>query len=278
VKPIVLLRPEHGIPIHDLLDSLSWDPKTWTGHVRGSPAKIAKADGEIIMAALRDAEAHPKKRPFDPRKLKSVPSYAVKAKRGKKTAETLVTVPEREETGKETVPSDHSRIQGLLLSLGSKMGMHLWVAPNDRGKALRNKRLLAKRLLDELPTQFDAATTKTIEMIDVLWLRGNSIVAAFEVEHTTSIYSGLLRMSDLLAMQPNLDIRLYLVAPDDRREKVLQEVARPTFSVLKKPLHSVCRFLPYSQLEQAIQKYEGIAQHLKPEFLDEISEDCSPEE
>ena len=28
-------------------------------------------------------------------------------------------------------------------------------------------------------------------------------------------------MSDLIAMQPNLNIPLYLVAPDERREKVL---------------------------------------------------------
>lgn len=56
----------------------------------------------------------------------------------------------------------------------------------------------------------------------MLWLRKNSIAAAFEVECTTAVYSGLLRMSDLLALQPDLDIKLYLVAPDERRGKVEQ--------------------------------------------------------
>lgn len=70
----------------------------------------------------------------------------------------------------------------------------------------------------DLPLRFDEATNKTIELIDVLWLQGNAIVAAFEIENTTSIYSGLLRMSDLIAMQPNLNIPLFLVAPDDRRD------------------------------------------------------------
>lgn len=74
---------------------------------------------------------------------------------------------------------------------------------------------------NKLPAQFDEATNRTIELIDVLWLDGNTIVAAFEVEHTTSIYSGLLRMADLVAMQPNLNHRLFTVAPDERREKVL---------------------------------------------------------
>ena len=95
----------------------------------------------------------------------------------------------------------------------------------------------------ELPLQFDEATNRTIELIDVLWLRGNAIVAAFEIESTTLIYSGLLRMADLIAMQPNLNIPLYLVAPDERREKVLIEVNRPRFSRLSPPLSEVCRFI-----------------------------------
>ena len=64
------------------------------------------------------------------------------------------------------------------------------------------------RMVQELPAQFNDATQRTIELIDILWLKGNSIIAAFEVESTTSIYSGLLRMSDLLALQPNLNIKL----------------------------------------------------------------------
>jgi len=38
---------------------------------------------------------------------------------------------------------------------------------------------------------------------DVLWLKGNSIVAAFEVECTTAVYSGLLGMSGFSPCQPN---------------------------------------------------------------------------
>jgi hypothetical protein len=68
----------------------------------------------------------------------------------------------------------------------------------------------------ELPRQFDDVTNRTIELIDVLWLQGDAIIAAFEVEHTTAIYSGLLRMSDLVSMQPNIKIDLFMVAPDQR--------------------------------------------------------------
>ena len=72
---------------------------------------------------------------------------------------------------------------------------------------------------------------------------------AFEIEHTTAIYSGLLRMADLLALQPNMDIRLHIVAQDERRERVLREIRRPVFSLLQgKPLYERCSFLSYDSI------------------------------
>ena len=61
----------------------------------------------------------------------------------------------------------------------------------------------------------------------MLWLAENRIEAAFEIESTTSIFSGLLRMADLLAMQPNIEIPLFIVAPDKRRKAVLRAIRRP---------------------------------------------------
>ena len=76
---------------------------------------------------------------------------------------------------------------------------------NDQGREWKGQRLGdMPRRRAILPKQFDPVTNRTIELIDVLWLDGNSIEAAFEIESTTSIYSGILRMSDLLAQQPNI--------------------------------------------------------------------------
>ena len=73
------------------------------------------------------------------------------------------------------------------------MGFDIWVAKNDRSRQMNGLKFgdLPKMKL-ALPLQFDEATNRTIELIDVLWLKGNAIVAAFEIESTTSIYSGLL--------------------------------------------------------------------------------------
>lgn len=170
-------------------------------------------------------------------------------------------------------------MQWLLLRLGNDMGLDVWVARNDRGRSFDgNKFSDLARLKNDLPLQFDEATNRTIELIDVLWLKGNAIVAAFEIESTTSIYSGLLRLSDLISMQPNLNIPLYLVAPDDRREKVLSEINRPTFSRLSPPLNEVCRFISFSSLRSSIARVASVLRHLKPEFLEDISESCEIED
>lgn len=155
------------------------------------------------------------------------------------------------------------------------MGLNVWVARNDKGKEVNGCRFVdIPRFINELPRQFDESTNKTIELIDVLWLKDKAIMAAFEIESTTSIYSGLLRMSDLISMQPNLNIPLYIVAPDERRGKVVSEINRPTFSKLIPPLNKICRYIPYSKLREKVLQHSGLIRYLRPEYLNEISESC----
>ena len=57
-------------------------------------------------------------------------------------------------------------------------------------------------------------------------------------------------MADLLALQPNMDIRLHIVAPPDKRERVLREIRRPVFSLLERgPLYEQCSFLSYDAID-----------------------------
>ena len=205
--------------------------------------------------------------------------FRVQAAKGK--ASTVVSVPsdEDDETPETASGPTHYEIQWRLLDLGSQMGLRVWCPQNDKGRVWNNNQLGAvSGMLNKLPTQFDSATNKTIENIDVLWLDHEAIIAGFEVEHTSTIYSGLLRMSDLVAMQPNIDIRLYLVAPDERFSKFAREVARPTFSrSLRKPLHTLCRFLPYTRLLQRLEAARDLISDLKPEFLNKIAKVYDPE-
>ena len=279
VKIVIELTPETAIPVLELKDKLSCfenlkSPHAWTGKFRGSPTKWKRSDGEAVKEALHEAKQHPIVRPVDKRKLK----YRPKPIRAKMGSVTIPDTPNDETPAPEVIvkePSEHLEIQWLLLKLGSDMGFDVWVARNDKGREYKGRKLAdLKHLKNELPLQFDDATNRTIELIDVLWLQGNAIVRAFEIESTTSIYSGLLRMSDLIAMQPNLNIPLYLVAPDERREKVMTEVNRPTFSRLSPPLSEVCSYISFSALKENIAKVSSIIRYVKPEFLEDFSESC----
>lgn len=177
-----------------------------------------------------------------------------------------------------TTQNEHTEIQYLLLRLGNDMGFDVWAARNDRNKQY-NGNIFSEipRIKSSLPLQFDAQTNRTIELIDVLWLKGNSFRAAFEIESTTSIYSGLLRMSDLITMQQNLNIPLYIVAPIERRDRVIAEINRPTFSRLTPPLSEICRFISFTKLKDEVDKIKLIIKYIKPEYLTEISESCEPD-
>ncbi|MGI8468863.1 MAG: hypothetical protein ACR2N3_10450 [Pyrinomonadaceae bacterium] len=73
----------------------------------------------------------------------------------------------------------------------------------------------------------------TVSLIDVIWLKKDTseIVSAFEVEKSTSIYSGILRLEDLARSIPveNCACHFYLVAPSARAKEVVAQLARPAF-------------------------------------------------
>ena len=81
-------------------------------------------------------------------------------------------------------------------------------------------------------------------------------------------------MADLIAMQPNINIPLFIVAPDERRDKVNSEVNRPVFTHLTTPMNQICRYIAFSRLRDAVSKAGSMIKYLRPEFLDDIAEDC----
>jgi hypothetical protein len=153
------------------------------------------------------------------------------------------------------------------------MGMKVWIPASDRARVLEEWPEGKSAILATLPLNYNDTTIATIERIDVLWLKGRAIQRAFEVEHTTSVYSGILRMADLLALQPNMDIRLHIVAPDARRQKVFDEIRRPVFSLLERqPLAEICTFLSYDAVRE-IGELRHLG-HLSDGVLDEYAQEA----
>ena len=262
VKASVWLTLENSIPVDE---DISWNhlsftkllPKksiAWTGMVRGSLRKLDDQDGACIEKILLSQSASPKPFVLDEADLKKLKSPTVKTQDSK---QVTVSIPENEENQTSTVTEQQStqrdsiKVQALLAEIGERMNLKIWLPRSDRQRVLEVWQPKTQCLLEQLPLNYDDATLKTIENIDVLWIRGHSIVRAFEVEHTTSIYSGILRMADLMALQPNLNISAHIVAPIDRREKVLQEISRPVFAFLEKgPLSESCTFVSYESVQE----------------------------
>ena len=279
VKPVVWLPIDQAIPIHNdkiwrglsFTRGLERGSTGWTGKVRGSLVRLDDEDGKLLADALLTQAKVQSIYPLDESELKRLATHTVT----RPDKIVTVSVPEDFTLPDEDVSQESResiRIQSLIAQIGAQMGMSIWIPRNDRGGVLREWRNESQPLLERLPLNYDDTTLRTIEQIDVIWLRGRSIVRAFEVEHTTSVYSGILRMADLLALQPNMDIRLHIVAPVARREKVFQEIRRPVFSLLEKgPLAESCTYLSYENLyELAAEKHLA---HLSDTVLDEYAEE-----
>lgn len=280
VKPIAWLPKEKAIPIRDkkVWNTLSFtrdtekNASTWTGKLRASLNTLNDADGrfleQLILAQASDGITYD----VDEQEYTKHLRHKVRRPEG----EVVVSVPldtEAEIAIQPRETRESTKIQALLASIGAQMGMKIWIPRNDRTAVLGEWKVEHRLLLENLPLNYDETTIKTIEQIDVLWLRGRAIVRAFEVEHTTSIYSGILRMADLLALQPNMNIKLHIVAPYSRREKVFQEIQRPVFSLLEEgPLSERCTYLSYDSVEE-IAKEKHLA-HLSDGVLDEYTEEA----
>lgn len=165
----------------------------------------------------------------------------------------------------------HTEVQAWLRDLGLALGFAVSIASNDRSRPVGQGRL-GDGCLTRLPdTVTSGPAAEMIGLIDVLWLEAGRIAAAFEVEHTTSIYSGIVRMLDLaLSDDDGATQGLYLVAPDAREDEVRAQLRRPAFRRVA-DLH--VRYLPYSELAANREAIARFGSGLHP--IEQLARDLS---
>ncbi len=118
----------------------------------------------------------------------------------------------------------HSQIQTLIGSIGTIKGNEIWIPFNDRNRldwSLTEEYVCRS----DLPVRYEKVAN-IIREVDVVWIqRGSSELSAiFEVEHSTPIYSGLLRFNDLFLVEPNLNLKFNIVSNDTRRSIFLRQI------------------------------------------------------
>jgi hypothetical protein len=144
-----------------------------------------------------------------------------------------------------TLDLSHSQVQTLLAGIGNLKGHDVWVPASDAGGLSWD---LAHRfdLRKTIPAGFGKVSHILCE-IDVVWVaKGrNAIESLFEVEHSTTIYSGLLRFNDLLLTNPKLN-RFSIVSDEKRRSAFARQLFRPTFR--QSGLADLTSFLEYTNV------------------------------
>lgn len=283
VRPIVSLELERSIP---MLSDAVWSELSLTkdiekgapswaqiANLRASLRQLNNADGQFLQDILEKQSSQQMEYAFT-----AQDKQRMGIKKSINTAEgaVLVEVPPSEDKSPEEESvvgiSESRKVQATIAKIGVEMGFHIWVPKSDKQKILNELQVESHpAFLEALPLNYDDTTLRTIEQIDVIWLKGRSMARAFEVEHTTAIYSGILRMADLLALQPNMDIRLHIVAPEERRDKVIREIKRPVFSLLDRgPLYESCSYLPYDAINE-ISKMKYL-EHMSDSIVEEYEE------
>ena len=278
VSPKVWLEPEAGVPINDdicwkhlsFTKHLPQNSNSWTGMVRSSLTKLAEEDGRYLEALLTAQGDAPQSYPLTDADRKKLWPSVINSEAG----QIAVSIPDEENrpSNRRGTETEHTQIQAALAKIGESMGFRIWLPNADRQYVLEKWHPVDNNiLLTHLPLNYDHVTLRTIENIDVLWIRRNAIVRAFEVEHSTSIYSGLLRMADLMSLQPNLKIKAHIVAPVARRAKVLQEISRPVFALMESgPMSESCSYLSYDAIRELGR--ERNLSHMNDSVLEDYAE------
>lgn len=140
----------------------------------------------------------------------------------------------------------HSQIQTLIGAVGNSKGYDVWIPQSDRTRL--DWKLTEKfSSKTDLPERYEKIQNIICE-VDVLWMQRGStdVKAMFEVEHSTTIYSGLLRFNDLHLTEPNLKPKFSIVSNEIRKSLFLRQISRPTFRL--SGLIDHCNFLEYKDV------------------------------
>jgi len=147
----------------------------------------------------------------------------------------------------QSIPEmSHPKIQRWLSDIGIAKSFDVWIPLGDRAR-VRSIGSEPQSFVKTFPTGFENVR-EILSQVDVLWLeRGSSRLSAlFEIEHSTTIYSGLLRFNDVRLVVPNMEPTFSIVADDERRSTFLRQLNRPTFQ--RSGLSDFCRFMKYEEI------------------------------
>jgi len=160
-------------------------------------------------------------------------------------------------TEKQTEYS-HALMQGMLVELGNLLGYDTYSA--DQSPEYRDTTIGELATFDLLPEFTSKRILNTVRQIDVIWLEDEFPVCCFEVEHSTDVTKGLLRMHQLAKFQT----QFFIVGADTLRRKFETETSKSPFYQHRDRYF----FHSYEEVEKLYQQTKRFVA-LRDEFLNE---------
>lgn len=123
--------------------------------------------------------------------------------------------------------NQHSEMIATLALIGKKQGYDIWIGnreQRDRDSSLEAKRLSEYMTVKRLKVS-NATNLEKVEDMDILWIRGCEIAAAFEVESTTEMTSALMRGSNV-----DKAVDKFMILPEEREAQFKSKMTSPLFS------------------------------------------------
>jgi hypothetical protein len=248
----VTLDAETGIPGEEVAARLGFlrSLRTWGVFLQRSLNSVPDVDGEALVEWLQQ--------PREPIPIRAAAAH--RPRRGDAAEPTLLDVraravgrPAPDEREEQPPPRVHSEIQAKLRDIGLYEGYDVWVA--DRGTEWEGE-FLGQGCLERLPVIAADQTLRVMRNIDIIWFRHGTghPYHFFEVEHSTSVYSGLLRFNDVMIDFPIP--KAFIVGEDRIQARFEREISRRTFE--HSGLRDVTFFLPYGDVRETWDRYRRL--------------------
>ena len=152
----------------------------------------------------------------------------------------------------------HSLVQGMLVELGNLLGYDSYSA--NQSPTYRDTTIGELATLEDLPDFTSNRILNTARQIDVIWLEDEFPICCFEVEHSTDVTKGLLRMHQLSRFQS----QFFIVGPDTLKRKFETETSKSPFYQHRDRYF----FRSYEEVEKLYQQTKRFVV-LRDEFLNE---------
>ncbi len=144
----------------------------------------------------------------------------------------------REIAAGELVVDSHESAEAILLMLGNLLGYDTYTP--DSSRTYNSQKLGDIATLEDLPPFTSEKIMDSIRNVDVVWPKEEWPEYFFEVEHTTGVTPGLLR----IYQAQKINAKFFIIGPKDVLKKFEREVEKAPFNSIKEKY----RFRSYEAL------------------------------